>query len=137
MFGEKEWYFFSPRDRKYPNGSRPNRAAGSGYWKATGKDRKVCTGPQTVGVKKTLIYYEGRAPTGIRTDWLMHEYKLIEDVEKKGDSGFAPTLCRIRKKSGPGPRNGEQYGAPVTSEDSEIEQIFGSSIEEIEEKELS
>ncbi|CAM8898807.1 unnamed protein product [Rhodiola kirilowii] len=26
-FGEQEWYFFSPRDRKYPNGARPNRAA--------------------------------------------------------------------------------------------------------------
>ncbi|THU47721.1 hypothetical protein C4D60_Mb09t18620 [Musa balbisiana] len=42
-FGEQEWYFFSPRDRKYPNGARPNRAATSGYWKATGTDKPVLT----------------------------------------------------------------------------------------------
>ncbi|CAD5179225.1 unnamed protein product [Musa acuminata subsp. malaccensis] len=29
---EEEWYFFSPRDLKYPKGSRPNWASGTGYW---------------------------------------------------------------------------------------------------------
>ncbi|CAL5370986.1 unnamed protein product [Camellia sinensis] len=32
-YEEKEWYFFTPRDRKYKNGKRPNRAASDGYWK--------------------------------------------------------------------------------------------------------
>ncbi|KAI8019036.1 hypothetical protein LOK49_LG04G00497 [Camellia lanceoleosa] len=32
-YEEKEWYFFIPRDQKYKNGKRPNRAAGYGYWK--------------------------------------------------------------------------------------------------------
>ncbi|XP_073119550.1 NAC transcription factor 25-like [Henckelia pumila] len=36
-----EWYFFTGRERKYLNGSRPNRAAGDGYWKATVADKKI------------------------------------------------------------------------------------------------
>jgi hypothetical protein len=73
-----EWYFFSPRDRKYPNGIRPNRAAGSGYWKATGTDKPIHDGAtgQGVGVKKALVFYKGRPPKGTKTSWIMHEYRL-------------------------------------------------------------
>lgn len=76
-FGEKEWYFFSPRERKYPNGARPNRAAVSGYWKATGTDKSIFSGSQHVGVKKALVFYKGKPPKGVKTDWIMHEYRLI------------------------------------------------------------
>ena len=78
-FGENEWYFFSPRDRKYPNGARPNRAAASGYWKATGTDKPITApgGSRKVGVKKALVFYKGRPPKGIKTHWIMHEYRLI------------------------------------------------------------
>lgn len=77
-FGEKEWYFFTPRDRKYPNGVRPNRAAVSGYWKATGTDKGIYSGSKYIGVKKALVFYKGRPPKGIKTDWIMHEYRLSE-----------------------------------------------------------
>ncbi|KAK5835035.1 hypothetical protein PVK06_010718 [Gossypium arboreum] len=75
LYGEKEWYFFSPRDRKYPNGCRPNRAAGTGYWKATGADKPIGK-PKALGIKKALVFYAGKAPRGVKTNWIMHEYRL-------------------------------------------------------------
>ncbi|OEL14424.1 NAC transcription factor NAM-B1 [Dichanthelium oligosanthes] len=111
-YGDKEWYFFSPRDRKYPNGIRPNRAAGSGYWKATGTDKPIhssATG-ESVGVKKALVFYRGRPPKGTKTNWIMHEYRLAADAQ--AGNTYRPmkfrnasmrlddwVLCRIYKKT--------------------------------------
>ncbi|KAJ4845098.1 hypothetical protein Tsubulata_037919 [Turnera subulata] len=38
---QNEWYFFSHKDRKYPTGTRTNRATAAGFWKATGRDKAV------------------------------------------------------------------------------------------------
>ncbi|KAL9337436.1 hypothetical protein Peur_069205 [Populus x canadensis] len=98
---DPEWYFFGPRDRKYPNGFRTNRATRAGYWKSTGKDRRVNCQNRAIGMKKTLVYYRGRAPQGIRTDWVMHEYRL-DDKECEDTSGIQDSyaLCRVFKKNG-------------------------------------
>ncbi|RWR92811.1 NAC domain-containing protein 37-like protein isoform X2 [Cinnamomum micranthum f. kanehirae] len=113
-----EWYFFCPRDRKYSNGPRANRATDIGYWKTTGKDRSVCHNSKTVGMKKTLIFHLGRAPRGDRTNWVMHEYRLEDQaLVDRGISQDAYVLCKIFEKSGPGPKNGEQHGAPFREEE--------------------
>ncbi|CAN6218207.1 unnamed protein product [Urochloa humidicola] len=116
--GDRQWFFFSRMDRKYPNGSRASRTTGDGYWKATGKDRFICGGGRAVGNKKTLVYHHGRAPRGERTDWVMHEYTLLTDAlppSAQGRESYA--LYKLFQKSGAGPKNGEQYGAPFREED--------------------
>lgn len=103
LYGEKEWYFFSPRDRKYPNGSRPNRAAGTGYWKATGADKPIGK-PKPLGIKKALVFYAGKAPRGIKTNWIMHEYRLANVDRSAGKKNNLRlddwVLCRIYNKKG-------------------------------------
>ncbi|CAH1415065.1 unnamed protein product [Lactuca virosa] len=101
--GEKEWYFFSLRDRKYPTGVRTNRATNTGYWKTTGKDKEIFNSNTSdlVGMKKTLVFYRGRAPRGEKTNWVMHEYRV------HAKSAFRTSkdewvVCRVFQKTAGG-----------------------------------
>lgn len=108
-----EWYFFSFRDRKYATGLRTNRATKTGYWKATGKDREVRSQPTraVVGMRKTLVFYQGRAPNGVKSGWVMHEFRL--------DSPHSPpkedwVLCRVfEKRKGDGEQDNNGSSSPT------------------------
>ncbi|CAL9213774.1 unnamed protein product, partial [Arabidopsis halleri] len=39
-----------------------------------------------VGIKKALVFYAGKAPKGTKTNWIMHEYRLIEHSRSHGSS---------------------------------------------------
>ncbi|KAG9439482.1 hypothetical protein H6P81_019647 [Aristolochia fimbriata] len=112
--GDKEWYFFCLRGRKYRNSIRPNRVTGSGFWKATGIDRPIYSshGNHCIGLKKSLVYYRGSAGKGSKTDWMMHEFRLppTDNGDQKStinNTGVKNiqeaevwTLCRIFKRVG-------------------------------------
>ncbi|XP_049414864.1 transcription factor JUNGBRUNNEN 1 [Solanum stenotomum] len=108
--GEKEWYFFCKRGRKYRNSVRPNRVTGCGFWKATGIDKPIYNSTGCIGLKKSLVYYRGSAGKGTKTDWMMHEFRLPSENDKStkhieaktiAQEAEVWTLCRIikRKKS--------------------------------------
>ncbi|KAG2272373.1 hypothetical protein Bca52824_066928 [Brassica carinata] len=115
---DQEWYFYSALDKKYGNGARMNRATNKGYWKATGKDREIRRDIQLLGMKKTLVFHSGRAPDGLRTNWVMHEYRLV-DYETESNGNLvqdAYVLCRVFHKNNIGPPSGNRY-APFLEEE--------------------
>jgi len=119
--GDRQWFFFTEGNRKkYPNGSRKNRATEGGYWKTTGKDRPVLSRGAIVGMKKTLVFHRGRSPRGERTNWVMHEYRLVDDEAAESSSAGNDrfVLCRVFLKSGSSAKPGEQHGALLSREDS-------------------
>uniref|UniRef100_A0A0E0LC84 NAC domain-containing protein n=1 Tax=Oryza punctata TaxID=4537 RepID=A0A0E0LC84_ORYPU len=94
---QNEWYFFSHKDKKYPTGTRTNRATTAGFWKATGRDKAIfLPNACRIGMRKTLVFYVGRAPHGKKTDWIMHEYRLDQDNVDVQEDGWV--VCRVFMK---------------------------------------
>ncbi|KAM7528122.1 hypothetical protein LguiB_031532 [Lonicera macranthoides] len=103
------------RDRKYTTGYRVNRATKSGYWKATGKDRNVVDsrigGSSVMGMRKSLVFYKNRAPHGIKTGWVMHEFRIDNPhLPPKEDW----VLCRVFYKAKSEENSTQQNGFDTT-----------------------
>ncbi|KAJ7945663.1 NAC domain [Quillaja saponaria] len=102
---EPERYFFSYKEAKYRNGNRMNRTTNSGYWKATGSDKRISSSSRSInvngiaGIRKTLVFYEGKSPNGSRTDWVMHEYHLVNSTQNSITQIGDWVLCRMFKKN--------------------------------------
>ncbi|KAH6776673.1 vascular related NAC-domain protein 7 [Perilla frutescens var. hirtella] len=105
---QNEWYFFSHKDRKYPTGTRTNRATTAGFWKATGRDKAVMSKEKIIGMRKTLVFYKGRAPNGRKTDWIMHEYRL-QTSENGPPQEEGWVVCRAFKKPNPSHKQFEAW----------------------------
>ncbi|CAL5044849.1 unnamed protein product [Urochloa decumbens] len=90
---QNDWYFFSHKDKKYPTGTRTNRATAAGFWKATGRDKAIYTSARRIGMRKTLVFYKGRAPHGQKSDWIMHEYRLEDAAAGDPSSYSSPPIA--------------------------------------------
>ncbi|XAR70425.1 hypothetical protein NMG60_11027271 [Bertholletia excelsa] len=113
---QNEWYFFSHKDKKYPTGTRTNRATKAGFWKATGRDKAIYNKHSLIGMRKTLVFYKGRAPNGQKSDWIMHEYRL-ETNENGTPQEEGWVVCRVFKKRMATVRKMGEYGSPCWYED--------------------
>ncbi|XAR69778.1 hypothetical protein NMG60_11001497 [Bertholletia excelsa] len=103
--GAEEWFFFIPQPEREARGGRPNRLTPLGYWKATGSPGfVVSSNNRIIGWKRTMVFYNGRAPDGKKTEWKMNEF-LVIDGEASASTGAIPqlrqefSLCRVYKKS--------------------------------------
>ncbi|KAF8404695.1 hypothetical protein HHK36_009583 [Tetracentron sinense] len=85
---QNEWYFFSHKDKKYPTGRRTNRATAGGFWKATGRDKIIYSSFRQIGMRKTLVFYTGRAPHGQKSAWIMYEYRLDDSTTNTNTNTF-------------------------------------------------
>ncbi|KAI3439223.1 uncharacterized protein J3R85_004939 [Psidium guajava] len=103
MFNSKELFLYCCVKRKYLNSKRPDRTTVAGYWKVTGKKRRIMSEDtnEHIGIKKTLVFYTGRVPKGKRTNWVMHEYHLNPKClgNNHDESDMLPYVaCRIKNK---------------------------------------
>ncbi|KAJ6705732.1 putative proteinC DOMAIN-CONTAINING PROTEIN 7-LIKE [Salix purpurea] len=113
---QNEWYFFSHKDKKYPTGTRTNRATKAGFWKATGRDKAIYSRHSLIGMRKTLVFYKGRAPNGQKSDLIMHEYRL-ETNENGTPQEEGWVVCRVFKKKMPTMRKVNDYDSPCWYDD--------------------
>uniref|UniRef100_A0ACD5WI00 Uncharacterized protein n=1 Tax=Avena sativa TaxID=4498 RepID=A0ACD5WI00_AVESA len=113
--GEGEpWFFFCERQEREARGGRPSRTTPSGYWKAAGTPGVVYAADRrAIGMRKTMVFYRGRAPSGTKTKWKMNEYRAFhhDNDGASGGSLAAPpilppqlrsefSLCRLYTRSG-------------------------------------
>jgi hypothetical protein len=58
---------------------------------------------RTLGIKKALVFYAGKAPRGVKTDWIMHEYRLADAgraaAAKKGSLRVSLSFLGIEEGS--------------------------------------
>ncbi|KAK3031516.1 hypothetical protein RJ639_036030 [Escallonia herrerae] len=97
-----KWYFYSRRAQ--------NRVTSNGYWNPLGVEEPITTNAsKSVGMKKYYVFYIGESPEGVKTNWLMEEYRLSDagstsrSSKRRGHSSKIDSskwvVCRVYEHS--------------------------------------
>ncbi|CAJ1963543.1 unnamed protein product [Sphenostylis stenocarpa] len=96
-----QWYYYSRRTQ--------NTVTSNGYWKPTGMEEPVVSSSNNkrVGMKKYFVFHVGEAPAGIKTNWIMQEYRLSDSASSTRSSKRKPktdynkwVICRVYERNG-------------------------------------
>ncbi|KAF8084212.1 hypothetical protein N665_0729s0024 [Sinapis alba] len=98
---QEEWFFFTTL-AKHGEDGYIKRATTQGYWHKRGAEKEIKQGGdggQVVGKVLRLVFYTGRPPNHQPTNWVIHEYHLV-DNDGHGLKTDAYVLCRLSHNSG-------------------------------------
>ncbi|KAJ3696687.1 hypothetical protein LUZ61_000392 [Rhynchospora tenuis] len=102
-----KFYFFTRMSQ--------SRGTPNGQWSQVGSDELIRNGGRDVGSKKTLVFYIRDSQERIKTNWIMHEFHLLDGSYSNSSSGSANSrpkrghstkecnkwvLCRVFDSSG-------------------------------------
>ncbi|KAI9178106.1 hypothetical protein LWI28_022768 [Acer negundo] len=74
-----QWYFYSRKTQ--------NRMSSNGYWKPMGIEEAIYSNNNTkIGVKKYLVFHLGEAPSAVKTNWILQEYRLSDSAASSSTS---------------------------------------------------
>ncbi|CAA6675422.1 unnamed protein product [Spirodela intermedia] len=111
QLGRRSGFFYVPRDRKYRNARPAKPGDDLGLLEGhPATDRMIRSeSSRPIGLRRTLVFYSGNGPKGVRTSWIMNEYRLPHTrpiaISRLYSSSIFPveiSLCRVYKR----PRSG-------------------------------
>ena len=87
-----QWYFFSHATQ--------SRVTPNGYWSSICADETVKSGGCNIGLKKTLVFSIGESFEGIETNWIMHEYHLLDGRKVCSSSTSTSSSRKLHREKG-------------------------------------
>ncbi|CAN6275728.1 unnamed protein product [Urochloa humidicola] len=87
-----QWYFFSHATQ--------SRVTPNGYWSSICADETIESGGCNIGIKKALVFSIGEPSKGIKTNWIMHEYHLLDGSKGSSSSTSTSSSKKFHRNEG-------------------------------------